>query len=682
MKSKRPILLMMLAVLLVAMVVLPATAQAKLTFDQTLDKLFTDHYPQNLEAYFTSLGTNPDLGFRWAGTSAERAVSARVLKEYKTTGLVGAKLEKAPCDVFEFKSASLSFNNQTAVASTFGGVPGTPLEGITSELVYVGGGTAADYATVGDVTGRLVLVDKMMTSWWFNMPAFEAWHRGAAGVVVTAIADDPKYYSFSDDALGSFDGYYDTQAPPMVYISKTNGDALKQFIASAGPNAEATLKLDVGVTMAEDSGFGYNVIGVIPGSVQDGAMVVMDAHQDAHFRAGLDDTGALVNMLTIAKAMKMSGCKPKHDIVFLATRGEEFGHSNAYCEWCVGAWYAATHTHKAWAGRIRAVLSIELMATEGAPFNMKCTPELKPFFDKLVTDNAALLPYGSNVTTPAFSWNDQWTFTAAGAPSVMLSTDDDLYWTLYHTSFENSSLMDWPYLAQCAKLIQRMQQGFDTGLLPYSLKSRADDLAATVDADALTTAGAGDAVAARLTDAVAAFQTAADWYDANAAGMASEAATVNEALLAIEKDLNSNLTALSPWDATIYPHQQVLADVQGMNAALAAIKLASPDKDTALTALGGTYLTWYGIDFSYPVFLKELTRHDPGYYRINWGGQGQLPRPLDIMPEYRMIEAGEYGGAIIGLTTQCDYSLGDLDKRLARMAGVLESVTAQIDALQ
>lgn len=156
MKSKRPILLMLLAVLVVAMVALPATAQAKRTFDQTLDKLFKNHYPQHLESYFTALGTNADLGFRWAGTSAERAVSAKVLKEYKAMGLAGARREKVPCDVFEFESAGLTFNNQTVVASTFGGVPGTPPEGVTGRLVYVGGGTAADYAAVGDVTGKLV----------------------------------------------------------------------------------------------------------------------------------------------------------------------------------------------------------------------------------------------------------------------------------------------------------------------------------------------------------------------------------------------------------------------------------------------------------------------------------------------------------------------------------------------
>ena len=59
------------------------------------------------------------------------------------------------------------------------------------------------------------------------------------------------------------------------------------------------------------------------------------------------------------------------------------------------------------------------------------------------------------------------------------------------------------------------------------------------------------------------------------------------------------MTALSPWDATIYPHQQVMGDIQGMQAAVAA--LSGPvDTDAAFSALAGTYLTWYGVNFSLP----------------------------------------------------------------------------------
>ena len=110
--------------------------------------------------------------------------------------------------------------------------------------------------------------------------------------------------------------------------------------ASCPPPARcaAPIVLKEKVTLEKQGGVGYNVVGVLPGRCRDGQMILMAAHQDCHFRAGLDDTGALVNMLAIAKAMRISGYRPVHDVVFLATTGEEFAYTNAYYEWCVGAW--------------------------------------------------------------------------------------------------------------------------------------------------------------------------------------------------------------------------------------------------------------------------------------------------------------------------------------------------------
>ena len=97
-----------------------------------------------------------------------------MLKAFRADGLRNVRFEPVPVDVFEFKSATLTVGDRTMIASTFGGVPPTPAGGITADVVYVHGGTAADFDAAGDVTGKIVLMDKMMTSWWYNMPAFEA----------------------------------------------------------------------------------------------------------------------------------------------------------------------------------------------------------------------------------------------------------------------------------------------------------------------------------------------------------------------------------------------------------------------------------------------------------------------------------------------------------------------------
>src|SRR5512135_509738 len=214
-------------ILVMSMASCVKTPDAAAAFDKAVDKLVAAGFPQGLEAYFCSLGTNPELGFRWAGTTAERAVGERVAAEMRTMGLSNVRLEPVPVDVFEFEKAGLTVGGRTLTASTIAGVPPTGPAGVTAPVVYVKSGTAADFDAAGDVAGKIVLVDMRMGSWWFSLPAFEAGRRGAAGVVCTYTPDDPKYWSVDDRALGSFDGQYGLGAPPWIYISRRDGDWLK-----------------------------------------------------------------------------------------------------------------------------------------------------------------------------------------------------------------------------------------------------------------------------------------------------------------------------------------------------------------------------------------------------------------------------------------------------------------------
>ena len=99
----------------------------------------------------------------------------------------------------------------------------------------------------------------------------------------------------------------------------------------------------------------------------------MASHIDAHFRAGLDDTGAVANELLVAKAMKMSGVQPRRSIIFFFTCAEEYGYTDCWYDWAIGAWYGITEEHPDWAGKLAMMINLELMAapdipsTSGAP---------------------------------------------------------------------------------------------------------------------------------------------------------------------------------------------------------------------------------------------------------------------------------------------------------------------------
>jgi Iap family predicted aminopeptidase len=652
-----------------------------IAYDKAVDKLFAEGYPQELVTFFCSLGTNPDLGFRWAGTTAERAVGDRVAAEMRAMGLSNVRLEPFPVDVFEFEKAGVIVGDRAMTASTIAGAPPTPDGGITAPVIYVKGGTAADFDGAGDVAGKLVLVDTRMSSWWFFWPAFEAAHRKAAGVICTYTPEDEKYFSVSDTALGSFDGQYDIDAPPWVYIARRDGDWLKSKLA-AGP-VTATLELKEKVKLARDGGVAYNVVGELPGERGDGQMVLMAAHQDAHFRAGVDDTGALANMLVIAKAMRASGHRPKSNVVFLATAAEEFGWTSSNYDWLAGAWWAVARAHPDWAGRVRAMINLESMAVKGAPLGLRSNPELQPWLKKLVARHPDLVPNGFESLTPVSCWNDQWPFTASGIPSVKFETFDDAYDKLYHSNFETAALVDWEYLAKLAKFAFRITGGLDRGLLPYSLGAKADDLAAAVNADELAAVGADPALVSRLVAGVSAFKAAATAFEAASASLpAAKVETANAALLSVEKDINSGLTTLSPADddITVYPHQAILKEVQGLRKAIDALQAPNPGRAAALEALAGTGMTRFGIRFSYPVYQKQLARLAPGFPRLGFGELGRLPEPLDVMPQYRKIESGDMDGAAPELEAILRARLALLDKRLAEMSGVLERVAASLRA--
>lgn len=669
----RRVLSAMTALLVVVLLVQTGAQGAPLTFEQAMDQLTAQGYPQDAEQYLLGLGTNADWGFRWAGTTADNAAADFIEAELTSAGLSNVRQEAVPVDVFEFTSAGVHVGDRAMPASTFAGVPPTPPEGLTGEVVYLHDGTAADYKAFGkgfDWTDKIVLVDSALDYWWMNLPGAEAAFHGAQGVILTKGPHSTNWYTYKHDALGSNDGEYDLSFVPMVYVSWKDGAWLKGQLA-AGP-VTATMTMDAEVTLADDGGVGYNVIGEIPGTEDDGTFVLYASHHDCHFRDSTDDTGAVVNELAIAKAMMLSGYQPKHTIVFMFTTAEEFGYTNSWYDWSTGAWYAITQEHPDWVGKIRAFLNIESMAG-GGTLGMGTSPDLAPWLRNEASASADLLTMGSHVSVPASTWQDAWTFTAAGVPSVVFGaggTPDGTYHTQYHTY----EMIDWEDLANIGKFLGRLASRLDDGVLPYGVASRADEVSSVIDAEALIAAGADTEGVDRLVAASEAFSAAADAYKGRK-GDITDIAGANADLLEVERLLNGNLTALSAWDWTVYPHEQVLNDVTMLNKAIDALKAGRTDK--ALKALGNVALTWYGLYFSHDVYTYDLERRLPTHPRVTWGAQGHLIDYLDVIPQYRAITKGTWDDSTVkSLKKMRNSDLDDLNMRLEAMAQTLEDATA------
>ena len=683
----RRVAFFVLPLCLLLLLLAPAAAQAapKRTFDQAIDRLIARGYPQSVDAHIAAMGTNPMLGFRWAGSTADNQSARYIAAQLRAAGLKNVHLEPVPVDVFDFRWADVKVGGRTMTASTAAGIPPTPRAGLSGRVVYVHDGTAADYAGL-NVKGKLVLVDLDLDSWWYNFIAAEATLRGAKGVIMTRGPDSGDWYSIAPDALGSNDGEYDMHFVPLVYISQADGDWLRAKLAD-GP-VSATMRLIEKVRMATDGGHGYNVFGDIPGRGKDGSFVLFDAHHDAHFHSATDDTAGVASNLAIAKAMVMSGYRPRHTMRFMFVTGEEFGYTNAWYDWCIGAWWQITHADPGWAGRIRGLINDDQIQGYG-PLTVSATPELVPWLKSEGAAEAGLIPQGFSVDTavdlPDFSWQDAWTFAAAGVPGMAFESDGKPGSAgNYHSNYMTAKWLDWPGMAQQAKFMERIAVGFDTGIAPYDLTARADELTGTVVPGDLLGAGAKPAVVSRLTGDLAAFKTASAAYEARKGSIAAgHDGAVNRSLRHIEKTLDSSLTALSAFDTTIYPHQQVLSDVQSFDQAITALEQSPADTATALDALSNVGLTWYGLAFSHPVYTYDLTRRVPSYRRVTWGGQGHLVHFFDVTPQYGAIQSGTWTAKTIDqLKAMRAIDARDLNARLKAISSTLETVTPQIGSLK
>jgi Peptidase family M28 len=683
---KRMLLVAFTAVLLLLLIATAAQA-APPTFNGAIDQLFSRGYPQGLDNHLANMpGTNPQLGFFLAGTWSDNNRAHYIAQQMRLMGLRNVHLEPVPVDAFQFISASVGVGSHTFVASTFAGTRPTPARGLTARVVYAHDGTAQDFAALQkagvDVRGKLVFLDADLWTWWVNYQVAEATSRGAIGVIFTHGEGTGPYYTRAPDALGSFDGEFDWSDAPSVYISQQDGDWLHSQLKPDGTGPVATMKLKENVRLATDGGTGYNVFGDLPGTAKDDSFVLFGAHHDGYFHTATDDTDGVVGNMTIAKAMIMSGYKPKHTVRFMATTGEDFGYVNATYDWCIGSWWTITHAHPEWAGKIRALLNTDHIVGVN-PLKIS-TPDFTPFVSDLAAASGSLLPYGYTINPTSSTWKDSWTFGAAGVPVVNFENKVDSTGD-YHTQYMRSDLIDWANFANITKFIFKVEQPFnDGGLLPYGLESRADSLASTVVPADLLDAGANAGAVGRLQKAVAAFQTAAGDYETRKASISeSDYGAVNASLLKIQKQVSLALTGLSPFQGTIYPHEQVLLDVQLLNEAIMSLQ-APADTDAALSALAGVDLTSNGLMLSHEVYAHLLTRMDPSYYRVAWGAQGHPVWPLlDVMPQYNAIEAGAWNAQTVAqLTAMRDQDLIDLNSRLDAMSASLEKVTPQIDALK
>ena len=656
-------------------------------------------YMREIIEDITAIGSSR-MGFRTAGTPEDRATARYIVGRMADLGLRGASVETVPVDMWRFREASLSVDvggrTLTFPAASQGGVPPTPRDGLTGEVLFVGEGTAIEYDALEArgirPEGKLVLVDWDSDDVWTNHVAMEARARGALGTIITVLPGGDYYQG--EGAIGSFDSVCDPRlCGSFITISKEDALTILGLLED-GP-VRGTMRLVVEQDFNVD---GYNTIAYIPGSKYPEQLLVFNAHHDAWFESAIDCTSCVAAILAIAKAIVESGYEPERTIVFSTSTGEEWGVYDTYYDWLYGAFLRITETHRDWQTRAVALLNVEGSGFAGDPLEINVNQEYRSFLMKMLGRNRGLLPYGFNVWE-TYSWNELWTYAAAGVPGFTFSTSGDTYSrTIYHTNLDTIDKIDFRYLRQTAEFVARVMVELDRApLMPFDFGRRVDNLADRIDyrtiADLL---GPRDPRIAAFRGAMDRFSEASAAYEAAARRVPRDMVPRFHAHGREATRLSlSGFTALNVWDFTVYPHEQLEMDAVHLG-------MAIEDLRAGRVQGGLRHLewwvgqSWYIPRMSYGPFLEEMLHHDAaladgtvhvgGPKSIAWGGQGHLPPYWDLWRPYRSIlekaSAGErdFSAEIRILEDTRAEAIRHYGARLSEMLELVRAISTELEA--
>ncbi len=424
--------------------------------------------------------TNPMLGYRTAGSKAEIATGDMLCEEMKRIGLSDVTKDEFRLDSWEFEKAVLKFKDKEgqeyccqlgAYQTNF------VTDGFQEyEIVYVNKGTAADYEGT-DVEGKLVLAEiNQRDEWWINYPAYQAYLKGAVGLIAV---QEHGYGEKYDTSLNAQD-IAGPEYAAAFSMSQADAKKLKECMGlsvechtdskcAAMQTALAKVWLDAKSTVRRNVP-AYNIVGKIPGEETE-QMILLTAHYDSYFDGFQDDNAAVAMIIGMAKAMLDGGYRPAHMIVVCAVAAEEWGVSDSKFDWSTGAYNQVFRVHPEWRGHVLADLNFELPAhAHHSRDAIRGTYEYADFFEQFVRKidvPQEAYPDGMTVLYPIETWSDDFSISIAGIPSMVNDFSDGPFMeNYYHSQYDNEELYEEPVYRFHHELYLRLILEMDKLVLP------------------------------------------------------------------------------------------------------------------------------------------------------------------------------------------------------------------------
>ncbi|MDH4122611.1 MAG: M28 family peptidase [Thermoplasmata archaeon] len=634
-----------------------------------------------------------DLGEAWRGAGSEPAHEyAMYLKDEMTDiGLQDVTLEGFPVHAYNYGGASVQVldpvESEEWLAAGHGGLPGTPSDGITAEIVYVGLGTMYDYEGK-DVTGKLVLIDVSEEEmYWLQYPLYEAELHGAVGAVVHWVE-----YQLLEDAVVTHDSEARTTIP-AVCISHNNAEYLIDLIMTSDDPVTVKIWCDADI---DYDGVGNNVYGYIWGTTHPDEYILIADHYDKWWY-GADDNGAgVARLLGIAKAMVNSGYMPSRTIVFLATDAEEYGWTDTEFDWALGAWWAIFDQHPDWAGKTLGAFCLEGGGTTGATsVYAHGTPETQMFrkgllqlFNEWFSNTAPWSSYYVNSVewTDSFAttWADEFSFCSAGIPIMNVGSWRSAYEGYdYHTQYDAMYGISAESLAMSivSNGIAAIEMDRSV-IIPYSFQKRADDLGKQLE-DWLIKAAGLDST--EIMQALKEFYRVSDdvWKLIKSKQYSGDPDMINAKLLEIAKLVLSDFTQVGGYVEAFYPHRHYQDDTWFLREGIESLEDGNINR--ALMWLSWVYGMYHGRWCSYENYeYMQLDRWNDDNFNQFWA-RGRTANVIDIWDEYitlwekRMTGDKDFSDEIESLWMKYNVQVEYFDAALEDMTMTLYSATEKLN---
>jgi len=403
---------------------------------------------------------------------------------------------------------------------------------------------------------------------------------------------------------------------------------------------------------------GHNVIGMIKGSELPEEYVYVGAHYDHWFTSAADDNAGIGSLLSMAKAITVSGMQPKRSIVFTVFDSEELGGwQDTWYDWCMGSYSHIVETltgeklNAERVGKIVAMFNMDVIGTEGAIVYVESTPDLTKFAKKAAFDSGLIATAPMTyVYWPPSSYDD-WPFYMAGVPCTETAWWGEAYDKLYHTTGDTMLSLNPSYVKVNTVfnglMAVRMAQAT---VLPYNLVENTEvvqggiELLHSMDPNAATAVDLS-----MLEDSLAAYTSEVERVSTLMDKKNVDANLINTKMMESAVPLNPmmfdwDLTAWIPGWTGIFVFDNPANDLYYMNGAISALQ--SGDGEKALDLLTDVTTMGWGRFVDYQAYLTVM---DYIYYvpddHLLWG-EGFLPPHSDVHEEYFSIMEKVESGSI------------------------------------